>query len=387
MDLSREISSELWESISTSYRAGHFSNAIVDTMHVLSDALRNKSGLDGDGTALVGQALGGESPRLRVNNMQTESERNVQRGLEQMLRGLYLGIRNPRSHDKHDDKKETADAIIVFVNYLLGQLEATKEAFTPAAFLESVRDPEFVDSSRYAELLVKEIPAMRRADALLAIYKDRLAIDLKRATTLIRLLISQLSDQQIATYLAEVSDDLRTSRDDVAIRTTLQMLTPDLWPRLEEVCRLRIENKLIKVIEAGKAPADGKLIGALGTWAGRYLKAFTSRDQAQKAIGYKMMWGDVADRNYVSRYFMWCLPEFMDDDWIAPCVGSIAIAIREGEEITKRNLVEHVGEFPDAWQQKLAEALADLTDAEKPAVTLRNGAPLLSKEEDDDIPF
>jgi hypothetical protein len=51
-------------------------------MHYLSDILREKSGTDGDGHKLVGKVLGGSSPILRVNKLQTESERDVQRGLE-----------------------------------------------------------------------------------------------------------------------------------------------------------------------------------------------------------------------------------------------------------------------------------------------------------------
>src|SRR5512138_3720479 len=99
MDLSKEIAADLWAAVSASYQDGHYSHAIVDAMHHLSNAIREKSGLDGDGAALVGQALGSETPKLRVNAMKTENERNVQRGLEQILRGLYMAVRNPRSHD------------------------------------------------------------------------------------------------------------------------------------------------------------------------------------------------------------------------------------------------------------------------------------------------
>lgn len=388
MDLSREISGELWEAICTSYQAGHFSHAIVDTMHHLSDAIRNKSGLDGDGTALVGQALGGESPRLRVNNMQTESERNVQRGLEQILRGMYLGIRNPRSHDKHDDTKEIADAIIVFVNYLMRQLEASKEAFTPEAFLASLLDPEFVGSMRYAELLTNEVPTMRRADALLAIYNERLRVDLNRTANLITSLISQLSQQQVATYLAKVSEELRTSSDDIEVRTALQMLTPDLWSQLDEVSRLRIENKLTKSIEGGKVLPSGKMTGALGTWACNFLKVFSTRESVEAKVAAKMLWGEASDRAYISKYFMTYLPDFVVSEFgISTCVDALSTAVRDGEDFTKRKLVERVAGFPDTWQEKLAAMLGDLADEDKPAVRLRNGSAFLFKDADDDIPF
>ena len=99
MNLQTHISSDLWLAISNTYEAENYNHAVLDAMHYLSSFLREKTGVDGDGASLVGQALGGDSPRLRINKLQTETERSVQRGIEQILRGLYLGIRNPRSHE------------------------------------------------------------------------------------------------------------------------------------------------------------------------------------------------------------------------------------------------------------------------------------------------
>lgn len=206
MNVTQEISTDLWRAISKAYEGGHYSNAILDAMHHLSNALREKSGLDGDGGALVGQALGGESPRIRVNSLQTESERNVQKGMEQILRGLYLGIRNPRSHDHATDSKATADAVIVFVDYLLTVLEAAREAFTRDTFISRVADREFVNSERYAELLIAEIPIMRRGEALVALYEERSRIDLQKSMILIGKLLDGLSDPQTTAYLAVVSE-------------------------------------------------------------------------------------------------------------------------------------------------------------------------------------
>ena len=187
-------------------------------MHHLSNALREKSGLDGDGGALVGQALGGEFRASEFNSLQTKSERNVQKGMEQILRGLYLGIRNPRSHDHATDSKATADAVIVFVDYLLTVLEAAREAFTRDTFISRVADREFVNSERYAELLIAEIPIMRRGEALVALYEERSRIDLQKSMILIGKLLDGLSDPQTTAYLAVVSEELRSATDDASTR-------------------------------------------------------------------------------------------------------------------------------------------------------------------------
>jgi uncharacterized protein (TIGR02391 family) len=95
MDLPTEISPELYAAVRAHYEAGEYSLAILDGMRVLTKAIRDKTGLDGDGAALVGQALGGNSPPLQLNVMRTTSQVDEQRGHEQIIRGLYTGIRNP----------------------------------------------------------------------------------------------------------------------------------------------------------------------------------------------------------------------------------------------------------------------------------------------------
>lgn len=41
----------------------------------------------------------------------------MQRGMEQLLRGLYQGVRNPRSHEKIADAEDDAQIIIMFVGH------------------------------------------------------------------------------------------------------------------------------------------------------------------------------------------------------------------------------------------------------------------------------
>ena len=100
MNLQPLIQQGLWGAVSSTYGAENFSHAILDAIHYLTDVLRDKSGLDSDGVRLVGDALGGSAPKVRVNRLQTQTERDVQDGLQQMLRGLYLGIRTPEVTSK-----------------------------------------------------------------------------------------------------------------------------------------------------------------------------------------------------------------------------------------------------------------------------------------------
>ena len=160
MNLQTTIPDAMWAAVAGAYEAENYSHAILEATYLISSVLRERAGVDGDGSAMVGQALGGDDPKLKLNPLQTESEKNIQKGMEQILRGVYLGIRNPRSHEQTSDDKETADAIIHFLGYVLTLLNSSKEAFTIDSFVAKVFDSEFVESSRYAELLVAEVPKL-----------------------------------------------------------------------------------------------------------------------------------------------------------------------------------------------------------------------------------
>lgn len=130
MNIQTEINPELWKAVAQSYESGVYKSAILEAIHYLSDILREKASIDGDGVGLVSQALGGENPRLRINKFQTETEKSEQKGLEQLLRGIYQGIRNPRSHEGGEDDQNTANSIILFINYIAEVISKSKEPFS-----------------------------------------------------------------------------------------------------------------------------------------------------------------------------------------------------------------------------------------------------------------
>jgi len=89
LNLEPRLDHRLWAVIATSYESGNYTGAILDSIHFLGELIREKTGLEGDGVSLVGQAFGGQNPKLKVTKLQTESDGNVQKGVEQFLRGIY----------------------------------------------------------------------------------------------------------------------------------------------------------------------------------------------------------------------------------------------------------------------------------------------------------
>jgi uncharacterized protein (TIGR02391 family) len=76
MNIETRIDERLWDAIRSSYGNRNYTGAIQDSMYFQGDLIRERSGLEGDGVALAGQAFGGRSPILKVNKLKTESEKN-----------------------------------------------------------------------------------------------------------------------------------------------------------------------------------------------------------------------------------------------------------------------------------------------------------------------
>lgn len=368
MNLQTHIKPELWAAISSTYQSKNYSHAVVDAMHYLSDLLREKSGTEGDGASLVGQALGGETPRLRVNKLQTDSERNVQKGLIQILSGMYQAIRNPRSHETIEDDQPSADSIIYFINYLIGILDQSREPYSMEDFLIRVFDPDFVQSEEYATELVAEIPQKKLLDTLVEIYRNKLSHDGKKLSYVINAIFKVLSEDQIQVFMDIISDELKMPQshvEDEIIRIVLQILSEDFWIKLRKVARLRIETKLIGYIKEGFQDDNNKcnFKGSLATWSNSFLKYFDSPSRIFHVIIGKLASNNINERRYAAGFFMSHLPEFVQVEWhIDQAVNVISKAIKENDDIIKDNLFLY--SFPDNWRQKFAEALKDVKKAD-----------------------
>lgn len=382
MVLRTHIREQLWQAISSNYEAEHYSNAIVDAMHCLSEVLREKSGLDGDGQSLVGRALGGRSPLLQVNKLQTETERNVQDGLVKILLGLYAAVRNPRHHSQTEDDKATADAIIYFIDYILQILDDSKEPFTIPALIERVFDPYFVKEKRYADLLANEIPSGKLLDTLIVLFRQRNECEQSNVLTLMSTaMINRMTKEQVAEYFEVVSSELTSASELMSIRTALEMLPTETWSYQSEMARLRVEEMVVRSIEEGEADDEGDLIysnGWFATWARRFIPSFTSKGKVTNAF-IKKLSGEASDRKYILLLFSKQIPEVLSLEWHGSHVVRAILELDDEDEAGVM-LSRIRGEFawlPMDWQQALNQALEEREAGNEISIL----------EEGSDIPF
>lgn len=304
MNLETRVPEALWDAVRTNIEKRNFTGAILDGFYFLSDLLRQKSGAEGDGSSLIGQALGGASPKIKLNKLQSESEWNIQKGVEQLLRGFYQAFRNPRSHEKTADTDEDAQVLILFIGYLVRQIDQAKAQFSRADFLKRILDPDFVPQKRYAELIIDEIPIGQLLEVFLDVYRVKDGWKPENLRHFFDVLLERLTEEEQIQVFGVISDELKIADDETTIRLIIASFDGRIWPQYHEAARLRIENRLIRSIREGRYTRSDKRCrsGALGTWTTRIFAQLSLKDDLVRAVADKMWSSSTEEQDYVFEY-------------------------------------------------------------------------------------
>lgn len=362
MNIETKIEERLWEAIRSSYESRNYTGAIQNSMYFLSDLIREKSGLDGDGVPLVSQAFGGKNPKLKVNKLKTESEKNVQKGVDQLLRGLYQAVRNPRSHEHHTDSEDDAAAIILFINYLVKIIDQSKTPFLENVFISRVLDSDFVPSDRYARLLVYEIPEKKRMDIFYGVLKRISEGEGEKLGYFFNALFHLLTQEEKEEIYKEISEVLKHTSNNGVISLIIEAFS-SIWPDLEESARLRIENKLIESIIDGRSNLfkDELSGGHLGTFTPNIIKHFALREELYNVLLNKLESRDTEEQEYVFDYFSNFFIKLIT--YIDPSLERVITNGLKKGDIRFKKLVEiNFSERGEEWISTFSEALENFEE-------------------------
>lgn len=370
MSLKTGLPEPLWAAIEAAYESGNYTGAILDATYYLADVIREKAGLQSDGVALVGQALGGKSPKLKVNKLQTESERNIQKGTENLLLGLYQSIRNPRSHGKHVDTKEDADAILLFINYLLKIIGGAKGTFSKTDFLDRVFDPSFVEKNRYAELLVERIPPKQRLDVMIEVYRRKEEGEIDKLQLFTRALLAKLEEDEISTLAEVASQELSNTDSNESVRISTKMFPIEFWTRLDESAKLRTENRFLKSVTEGEYITSSRkcIKGALGTWCKTHLNVFLMKEDFLWILLVKLDSSSKNEQDYVFEYFsdplLSTLSKMQDTGLPNTATSIIDEHVKAGDKRFYKLAGYAVSVYKGFWKDSLKESIDKFQEVE-----------------------
>lgn len=353
MDLNDILSEDIYSVIKNKYDNQLYSDAILDSIKYLTNIIREKSKVGGDGAGLIGQAFGGQSPKIKINKMATTSEIDEQKGYEQILRGIYCGIRNPRSHEQYQDVKEVADSIIIFINYLAEMIKSTKSYFQLEEYKNRVFDPLFVEREDYAEILVNEIPSDEIVNTSISILKDRNRGESKKLETYFKALFNKMDRSQYDSLMKAISNELKIAQQNNDIISIIRLIEPKFWPILDDDVKIRIENVIIESVREGYYDMYERIKkGHLGTWAGDIGGYFKLRRELGEAI-IEQLNNNWYAQNYIAEYFIYYLSSIIiDNDLIRRCCNNISYAtLSNNAKHLKKLLKDNFSFFPTQWQE------------------------------------
>lgn len=109
------------------FEAGFFGDAVEASYKEINDSakriVRDIDGRDLDGAALMTTAFSPKKPLIRLNSLQTETERNIQQGYMRIMEGAIIGIRNPKAHGNLNPSASRALHLICLASLLMHKID------------------------------------------------------------------------------------------------------------------------------------------------------------------------------------------------------------------------------------------------------------------------
>ncbi len=312
--IKQHIEERLWNFIKRSYNSEDYKNAILDSIQFIGDIIRYKAGLDNDGYQLIGNAFGGANPKIRLNKLKTESEKNIQKGIESILRGIYSAYRNPRSHSKINDTEQDAFEIIIFINHLLKLIDKSKGKFSTELFLKRVFDNDFVQNKKYADLIVNEIPKNKIFEVSIEIFRQKETGKVNNLNLVWDSLKGQLNEEESNEIIKLVSEELRFTD---SLKTVIRCIAlfKSQWINIDEDARLRAENKIIQLIPQAEKDYHGRTndAGVYASWFSDIIKVSLLRNLVAEKIYASLDSRDEDRQRFVIDFFGYHIDDLEDD--------------------------------------------------------------------------
>ncbi len=124
--ISTEEALDFWDTIHESivrvaknrFESGHYADAVESAFKEINkrvkEIVKSKTGEELDGAGLMFKAFPENNPVIVLDDLSTETGRNIQKGYMHIFAGAMMGIRNPKAHDNIEITKRKSQYILSF---------------------------------------------------------------------------------------------------------------------------------------------------------------------------------------------------------------------------------------------------------------------------------
>lgn len=109
------------------YDSEHYADAVEAALKeinsIVKDIVKRKTGNELDGASLMRTALTPSSPIICLDDLSTETGKNIQQGYMEIFAGAMTGIRNPKAHGNIKIKENRARHFIYLASLLMHKID------------------------------------------------------------------------------------------------------------------------------------------------------------------------------------------------------------------------------------------------------------------------
>lgn len=312
MKIDIKIREDLWKAIQAHYERNDYTEAVRDAVFHMSEVLREKGSIeDKDGSKLVDAALLGNNPAILVSKNETTTEKDFQQGIGFAFKGIMQSVRNPLSHESFQYTQDEAEVLILYINFLLNQVDKSGGSTKIENIVELLLDDDFTDTKEYAELLLKEVPSKKRYDLLLELYQKRAKLPQNKLKHFITALFASLTKAAKSDFVRVVSTSLMRCKDDTDLRMYCHYFMNDTYAEIDKLAQLRIEDLILKSINMGNYESQFYIDGAekkcnkegsLSTWINNKLELLGNKETIINLL-FKKLDREYTEQEFVFKYF------------------------------------------------------------------------------------
>lgn len=109
------------------FESKHYADAVEAALKhingVVKEKVKRKSGKELDGASLMTTAFSVNAPIIALDDVSTETGRNIQQGYMQIFAGAMTGIRNPKAHEIISIDESRATHFLFLASLLMHKLD------------------------------------------------------------------------------------------------------------------------------------------------------------------------------------------------------------------------------------------------------------------------
>ncbi|MDP3879361.1 MAG: TIGR02391 family protein [Dehalococcoidales bacterium] len=94
-----QFHSKVIEASRSLFESKHYAQAIFEAFKAVNNLVKEKSGKSQDGKDLMAKVFNESAPVIKLNDLETQSNKDEQEGFKFLFMGAMVGIRNPKAHD------------------------------------------------------------------------------------------------------------------------------------------------------------------------------------------------------------------------------------------------------------------------------------------------